>query len=132
MRSSGVKGSELILHLFILFIPPTVPSKANELLMAVETVQWISLPSLCACFSLPPYIHPSILPSTCSFCALPPPGYLAEPQPPWLRLTSFIVCQQISGDEVGGLVRKIIWTSASTFFFVTHFFLSYLWSFLLL
>lgn len=76
---------------------------ANELLMAVE--RWINPPYLPVFL---PLASPSLPPSHLSSpFALSPPGFLAGPQARWLRPTSFIVCQQISGDEEGGLVRKL-------------------------
>ena len=73
-------------------------------------------------FSLPPSPPPS--PPSSPFSP-PPPGVFAGPQARWLRPTSFIVCQQISGDEEGGLVRKLFGPQPlpSFFFFLfIHFF----------
>lgn len=83
--------------------------------------RWINPPSL----SVFLYLSPSHPPSShlSSPFALSPPGFLAGPQPRWLRLTSFIVCQQISGDRAGGLVRKWFGPKPlSSFFLFIHFF----------
>lgn len=76
--------------------------KANELPMAVETGA-LDQPSISLCFSLPPTFPPPTCRPLLLFLL---PGFLAEPEAPWLRFTFFIVCQQILGDGAGGLVRK--------------------------
>ena len=103
---------------------------ANELLMAVETGAMdqssISLSlslSLCVPLSLPPPTCPPLLHSLLL-------AFWQPPSPRWLPLTSFIVCQQISGDGAGGSVRKLFGPQPlpPLFLSVHFFFLSFLFS----
>lgn len=96
VRVSMSEGQTL-LHLFILFIFPSGTLGDNKLLMAVKMgVMHQTFTSLL--FVPPPTCPPPYLSLS--------PWVLAGSQHFWLRF-SFTVCQQISGERMGGLLRKV-------------------------
>lgn len=90
-----VKGNASLHHLLILFVPLTLPSKANELLMAVERLYYGSVLH---------HSSPSHLSSP--FLLFLPLGLFGS-HPISLALTplAFVVCQQISRGEAAGLLK---------------------------